>query len=382
MSKTGIVKKVVHGAARVDRNAFAFIQPDDGSPDVFAPARTHAGGTDRNIKASEGQKVEFDVKEDDRTGKVMASYWKILDDRSSRSRSKSSRSRSSPSRGSRPRSKASRSRARSQRSRSKRSRSRSRRSDSPRHPSGHKVTICDIPPDMTDRELRDLAKDQGRSLVWACTYKHENRYCGLVEYADKADADHCIAELDSRKVDGSQLRLRVVHGTLHTEQNGVGQQSRGSDSRGNHSRSQAHGGPATGVSSYVRPGDWECSKCGMNVFASKTECFKCHTPKQQEGARGHASDEGGPLMTVYVPDMPEDIREDDVRHDFEKSCARLSIIRIVLVKRKGLTGCFIRFSAVKYAKRAIEDIEDQDIRVRGRVLRAEMARTNTSVHDR
>ena len=29
----------------------------------------------------------------------------------------------------------------------------------------------------------------------------------------------------------------------------------------------------------VRPGDWTCPSCGANVFASKTNCFKCHAPK-------------------------------------------------------------------------------------------------------
>ena len=29
----------------------------------------------------------------------------------------------------------------------------------------------------------------------------------------------------------------------------------------------------------VRPGDWRCPSCGANVFASKTECFRCQTPK-------------------------------------------------------------------------------------------------------
>eukprot|EP00277_Geminigera_cryophila_P013592 CAMPEP_0179449970 /NCGR_PEP_ID=MMETSP0799-20121207/33805_1 /TAXON_ID=46947 /ORGANISM="Geminigera cryophila, Strain CCMP2564" /LENGTH=170 /DNA_ID=CAMNT_0021243323 /DNA_START=119 /DNA_END=631 /DNA_ORIENTATION=- len=29
-----------------------------------------------------------------------------------------------------------------------------------------------------------------------------------------------------------------------------------------------------------RDGDWTCPSCGANVFASKSECYKCHTPKQ------------------------------------------------------------------------------------------------------
>mmetsp|Transcript_29639 Transcript_29639/g.53092 ORF Transcript_29639/g.53092 Transcript_29639/m.53092 type:complete len:171 (+) Transcript_29639:84-596(+) len=57
------------------------------------------------------------------------------------------------------------------------------------------------------------------------------------------------------------------------------------------SRSRSRGG---GRDSYskgggkgdTRPGDWECSKCGANVFASKDECFKCGTSKDGGGRGG------------------------------------------------------------------------------------------------
>ena len=29
----------------------------------------------------------------------------------------------------------------------------------------------------------------------------------------------------------------------------------------------------------ARPGDWPCPNCNANCFASRTECFKCGTPK-------------------------------------------------------------------------------------------------------
>lgn len=32
-----------------------------------------------------------------------------------------------------------------------------------------------------------------------------------------------------------------------------------------------------------RPGDWECPSCGANVFASKSHCFKCQTPRPGGG---------------------------------------------------------------------------------------------------
>lgn len=29
----------------------------------------------------------------------------------------------------------------------------------------------------------------------------------------------------------------------------------------------------------VRPGDWNCPTCGVNVYSTRLQCFRCHTPK-------------------------------------------------------------------------------------------------------
>lgn len=49
-------------------------------------------------------------------------------------------------------------------------------------------------------------------------------------------------------------------------------------------------GGGFGVSTEVRPGDWECPKCGMNVFASKFQCFKCGTDKPRDSGRNRRRD--------------------------------------------------------------------------------------------
>ena len=51
-----------------DQKGYGFIQPDDGSKDVFV----HATALERAgmIGLSEGQKVSFDVQEDRRSGKL------------------------------------------------------------------------------------------------------------------------------------------------------------------------------------------------------------------------------------------------------------------------------------------------------------------------
>jgi len=45
-----------------------------------------------------------------------------------------------------------------------------------------------------------------------------------------------------------------------------------------------------------RPADWDCPKCGANVFGSKSACFKCGEPKPGGGGRGgydRRDDRGG-----------------------------------------------------------------------------------------
>jgi CspA family cold shock protein len=51
-----------------DQKGFGFIQPDDGSKDVFV----HATALERaGMRAlNEGQKVSFDTQEDSRSGKI------------------------------------------------------------------------------------------------------------------------------------------------------------------------------------------------------------------------------------------------------------------------------------------------------------------------
>jgi cold shock protein len=51
-----------------DQKGYGFIQPEDGSKDVFV----HASALERAgmIGLSEGQKVSFDVQEDRRSGKL------------------------------------------------------------------------------------------------------------------------------------------------------------------------------------------------------------------------------------------------------------------------------------------------------------------------
>jgi len=46
------------------------------------------------------------------------------------------------------------------------------------------------------------------------------------------------------------------------------------------------GGGMGGGGGDVRAGDWTCPSCNANVFASKTSCFRCGTPKPDGGGGG------------------------------------------------------------------------------------------------
>merc|ERR1719382_494203 len=39
------------------------------------------------------------------------------------------------------------------------------------------------------------------------------------------------------------------------------------------------GGEGAARGGDVRPGDWTCSNCGANVYATKTNCYRCQAPK-------------------------------------------------------------------------------------------------------
>lgn len=76
----------------------------------------------------------------------------------------------------------------------------------------HKITIENLPEDMTWLELKDLGRDFGPSLTFARTYKSKGVWYGMLEFKDSADADRAVKELDKRRVQGSSARLRAYFG--------------------------------------------------------------------------------------------------------------------------------------------------------------------------
>lgn len=79
-------------------------------------------------------------------------------------------------------------------------------------------------------------------------------------------------------------------------------------------------------------------------------------------------------MTLFVKDLPEDARQEEVGDDIEKSA---KVLRVMLMRKNGNTSAFVRFKTVKDAERAMDDMMDGHTKVCGKKVRAEMARKNT-----
>lgn len=62
-----------------------------------------------------------------------------------------------------------------------------------------------------------------------------------------------------------------------------------------------------GAENGERPGDWKCPNCAVMVFASKNECFKCHTRK--DGTKGTGMEGSGPPPEKYSEALWEKPRQ-------------------------------------------------------------------------
>lgn len=408
----GSICKFIDGRDRQDGKIFAFIRPEDGNPNVFAPIHALDGliGDHNQPKlldylrqaAIDQKKVLFQLKDDGHTNEnsMPAMWWKMADGylpvpgHSASRSAERSRSRSD-------------SRKRSRSKRRPRTRSPSRRSNSPSRDC--KVTICDIPSDMTPEELAIIGGNIGDPVISSRTYKKADRSFGVLQYSDRQAAEKCISKLNGKRVHGSDMRLQCVLGLIHGEHNQELNHefpsSRAEDrcQREKHVRSRSRSRPEDrcqrenhardrsptrnwktpqNKTGDVRPGDWTCGNCGLNIFASKDACFKCGFQKTP-AANGRGVARGGDgegQMTLFLIDLPVDIHEDELRDEFEwMSCGRKSILRVILKQSKNWANAFVRFSAVKYANRAFTDIQEGDIKVRGRSFRCFWSHTNTSL---
>lgn len=76
----------------------------------------------------------------------------------------------------------------------------------------HRITIENIPDDMSWLELKDLGKEYGSSVTFSRTYCRGRVPCGMLEYADPEDARRALEELDGRRIEGGKGLMRVTEG--------------------------------------------------------------------------------------------------------------------------------------------------------------------------
>lgn len=83
-------------------------------------------------------------------------------------------------------------------------------------PSGKfKITLENIPGDMTWSELKELGKqyvDNERDVTFARTKRLGQTPIGILEFKTREDADRVIAKLDGKKIKGHEERLALRHG--------------------------------------------------------------------------------------------------------------------------------------------------------------------------
>ena len=129
--------------------------------------------------------------------------------------------------------------------------------------SGRKLFVGGLAFEADERDLRsdfgvfgDLEDVQ--LPVDASSGRHKG--FAFITYTDAADAKAAANEYHGKDYKGREISARIV----------VPREERGAQGGG---QDDKHG---------TRPGDWRCPHCGCNVFAAKTNCFRCGEPKPRD----------------------------------------------------------------------------------------------------
>lgn len=80
-------------------------------------------------------------------------------------------------------------------------------------------------------------------------------------------------------------------------------------------------------------------------------------------------------MTLFIKDLPDDAREEEVKEDISKI---EKVLRVMIMRKNDHCSAFVRFGSVKEAEGAMDELK-RDAKVCGSRVQAEMARRNTEV---
>lgn len=87
-----------------------------------------------------------------------------------------------------------------------------RRGEETRVQRNYRIELRDLPSDMTWAELKDIARDFGRSISRADVFAAGGLTCGVVEYHDLEDARRALDEFDGRRIEGRRYRIQAIKG--------------------------------------------------------------------------------------------------------------------------------------------------------------------------
>merc|ERR1719361_1823414 len=143
-----------------------------------------------------------------------------------------------------------------------------------------------------------------------------SRGFGFVCYESASSVDMIIAQYDDHRIKNKWVEVKratprdqMPPGPLPGSKGkgkGGGDRERERDrgDRGENGRDHSGDrGADAGRIGDTRPGDWQCPNCNVNVFASKTSCFKCGGPKPDSTSAPGGCSPGMPMPMppVHMP---------------------------------------------------------------------------------
>lgn len=137
---------------------------------------------------------------------------------------------------------------------------------------GRKLFLGGLPFDVRENDLRDdFGKFGELEDVQLPFSDGKHKGFAFITFRDPGDCTAASKDHHQREYRGREISARVVV-------------PRGDPGHPGNERGGSGGGGGE------RPGDWTCDRCGANVFASKSACFKCGEPKPRGGGGGYGRD--------------------------------------------------------------------------------------------
>jgi len=148
-----------------------------------------------------------------------------------------------------------------------------------------RVYVGTLDPNVTKEQLEDEARQFGKvEDIWIA---RNPAGFAFITYEDLRDAEDAVRGMAGKRIGEQEVRVELA-------------KNRGGGSagpRGNYGGGDrgGYGGrePDLRPGETVRPGDWTCPECGANVFAMKSSCFRCNTPKPNYGGGDRGGDRYG-----------------------------------------------------------------------------------------